>query len=160
MTEEKTKSDKIIISSICFNFIIIILWIFYSCVYPPVYFIGNYFVYIGLFWFTMLFWQNFIKLRYIYIPFIFSLMLINDFMLRSYGSGHHDQVGKALCDITFIASFICISLCMLIYSVISHYKMLTLDTKFNKKSFFKEILYIIFNILIFFSIFLSFNMDI
>jgi len=161
MTKEKEYSDKIatMIASTCFTLLVIAVWSYVACTNPTIYFVfGNFVVFVFLFWFNVLYYKTGLNKRFFY-TLLFVLMLSIDFMVRKYGDGQHDQVGKALCDITFIVTFASVSLSMFIYSYKCYPKPIVNEIKNNKILFRKEIVYLIVNILVFFALFALFSME-
>lgn len=158
MTKANQYSDKIatMISSITFSFLIIALWSYIVCINPTIYFFfGNCVFFLLIFWFNILYYKEALN-KYIYYPLIFLFMFSVDFVIRRYGDGQHDQVGQALCDITFIITFIPIALSMFICSYISYSKK---EIKNKKILLLKEVVYIIINIVIFFLLFVLLSME-
>lgn len=161
MAKTDAYSDKIatMIASTSFNCLIIALWSYIACVNPTIYFyFGNSVFFLFIFWFNILYYKTTLN-KYIFYPSIFIFMFSVDYIIRKYGDGYHDQVGQALCDITFIVAFACIALSMFLSAYISYCMSTIHEIKDKKILFLKEVVYIVINIIIFFLLFVLLSIE-
>lgn len=95
------------------NIIILLIWCIIGHFFPSIVLLFNFIIYPIVFILS----ETLLKYRlesYPLISFIFILIFINDFLFRLYGGGIHDEVGKALVEISFHLTLLSTIVSMLI----------------------------------------------
>lgn len=100
-------------NAIILNIFFVIVWTVLGHFFPSIVLIGTFLAFPLMIIITEIFIKYSSPLYFV-IPFIFFLLLLNDYLFRIFGGGIHDDAGRGWCELSFYLTFITTSMSLFV----------------------------------------------